>query len=188
MTQSFEAPSDGTSFHQPLIDMVKGFIHFPKLLVVIVNGPAIGIAATVIAVADIIYASEKAYFYTPFTRLGLCAEGCSSLTFPRILGTSKATEMLTLNHKLSAEEAYQFGYVAKVYRDEQEIWDTLKEIAQLPIGSIIANKKLMRKFTVKELEQANDNEVEELKRRFESEEALQALVNFQQAKKPKNKL
>ena len=168
--------------------MVQAFIHFPKLLVALVNGPAIGIAATIIAVCDIIYASEKAYFYTPFTRLGLCAEGCSSLTFPRILGSSKATEMLTLNHTMTADEAYNFGFVAKVYQDKKEIWDLLKEIAQLPIGSIMANKKLMRRFTIKELEEANKNEAEELSRRFETEEALEAMIRFQQSRKPKNKL
>lgn len=70
MTQSFEFPSDGTSVHAPLISMVQAFIRFPKLLVAIINGPAIGIAATVIALCDIIYASENAYFYTPFTALG----------------------------------------------------------------------------------------------------------------------
>jgi len=188
LTQNIEPPPEGQTLQTPLIEMTQAFIHFPKLLVAIVNGPAIGIAATIVAVCDIIYASEKAYFYTPFTRLGLCAEGCSSLTFPRILGTSKATEMLTLNHTMSADEAYKFGFVARVYKDEQEIWDIFKEIAQLPVGSIMANKRLMRRFTISELEQANKAEAAELGERMASEEAFEAMIRFQQSRKPKNKL
>lgn len=188
LTQNFDAPPDGHSIHQPLIDMVQAFIRFPKLLVALVNGPAIGIAATVIALCDIIYASENSYFYTPFTRLGLCAEGCSSVTFPKIFGTSKANEMLMLNHQMSAKEAYEFGFVAKVYKDEKEIWDKLKQIEELPIGSIIANKKLTRKFTIEELEKANLSECDQLGERFGSEEALMAMIRFQQSRKPKSNL
>lgn len=188
MTQSFEPPSDGTSIHRPVINMVQAFIRFPKLLIAIVNGPSIGIAATIIALCDVIYASEKAYFYTPFTNLGLCAEGCSSMTFPRILGTSKANEMLMLNHKMSANEAYQFGFVAEVYKDVEEVHEKLKQIGHLPVGSIKANKRLMRKFTIAELEAANLSEAEELGERFKSEEAFNAIIRFQQSKKNKSKL
>lgn len=163
--------------------MVNAFIKFPKLLVAVVNGPAIGIGGTVIALCDIIYASEQAYFYTPFTRLGLCAEGCSSVTFPRILGTSKANEMLMLNHKMTARESERYGFVAHVYKDIQEIWDKLKQIKDLPIGSIMASKSLTRKFTVKELEAASAAEAEELGRRFETEEAFNALMSFQDSRK-----
>lgn len=74
----------------PLNKMVTAFIKFPKLLIALVNGPAVGIGATILALCDVIYAAKSAYFYTPFTALGLCAEGCSSVTFPKILGTSKA--------------------------------------------------------------------------------------------------
>lgn len=171
-----------------MIDMVQAFIRFPKLLIAIINGPAIGIAATVIALCDVIYASEKAYFYTPFTNLGLCAEGCSSLTFPRIFGTSKANEMLMLNHKMTASEAYQFGFVAEVYKDVQTIHEKLKQVGQLPLGSIMANKRLTRKFTIKELEAANLSEADELAGRFQSEEALMAMIRFQESKANKSKL
>lgn len=171
----------------PMIVLVQSFIRFPKLLIGIINGPAIGIAGTVIALCDILYMSENAYIYTPFTNLGLCAEGCSSLTFPKILGTSKANEMLQLNHKLTAQEAYNFGFVAAVYKDVSEVWKKLEQISDLPIGSIIANKKLTRKFTIEELEKANYAEADALSERFGSEEALMAMMNFQ-SRRAKSKL
>ena len=187
LTQKFEIPSDG-SFYDPLKYMVEAFIRFPKLLIGIINGPAIGIGATILALCDILYASEKAYFYTPFTNLALCAEGCSSVTFPRILGTSKANEMLNLNHKMSAKEAHAFGFVSHVYKSEQEVWDKLEQIKEFPLGSILANKKLSRKFTISELENANNNEIECLTERMYSGDALAAMVKFQDSRQSKSKL
>ncbi|CRK88666.1 CLUMA_CG002355, isoform A [Clunio marinus] len=188
ITQSYELPADGSSLYKPLDDMVKAYVRFPKLLIAVVNGPAIGIAATTVALCDIIYAHDSAYFYTPFTNLGLCAEGCSSLTFPQILGTSKAIELLSLNHKMSAQEAHAFGFVASVYNDEKEIWNKIQKIGDLPIGSIMSNKKLTRRFKIEELEEANDREIKELEVRQTSEEALMAILKFQESRKPKNKL
>jgi len=185
LTQDFGGgPAEG---HRILANMIEAYIKFPKLLISIINGPAIGIAGTTAALCDVVYMHENAYIYTPFGHLGLCAEGCSSFTFPAILGTSKATEMLTLNHKMSAKEAHEFKFVSEVYSDEKVIWEKLKSIEMLPLGTIIANKKLMRRFTTQQLLEANRSEIAELALRFESEEALTALLNFQ-ASKQKGKL
>lgn len=50
------------NFETVLHDYIKAFITFPKLLVAIVNGPAIGIAATTLALCDLVFASENVSF------------------------------------------------------------------------------------------------------------------------------
>lgn len=166
------------------IEAFKGFVDaliiFPKPLVAIVNGPAIGIGATMLGLFDMIYASETAYFYTPFSNLGLIAEGCSSYTFPRILGNSKAGEMLYLGYKMSAAEAKQYNFVSDVYASDEldKIWHFLEKVSSLSMNSILKTKALIRKWNQKTLLEVNDVESKELLKIWESPELGERLLNF----------
>lgn len=167
--------------NQRLYNMVKAFYSFSKLLIGVINGPAIGIAATTVMLCDVLYMVDTAYFYTPFSALGLCAEGCSSYTFPKLMGRSKASEMLLLNHKMSAQEALQFNVVAELYKQEEfesKLWPRILKYGELPAGSVKATKQLMKRFELEELERANRNELEALAERWTTEEAIQAVMNF----------
>jgi len=168
-----------------LKSMISAFIQFPKLLIAVVNGPSIGIAATTAALCDVVYATDNAYFYTPFTLLGLCAEGSSSYTFPRILGTSKASEMLLLNHKMSAAEALKFNFVSEVFTTSElatKLWPRIENYATLPKDSMRVSKKLLKKFDLVELEKACDDEMVELYKRQDSDEFMNAVINFMNRK------
>ncbi|KAM9333442.1 enoyl-CoA delta isomerase 2 isoform 1-T1 [Pholidichthys leucotaenia] len=114
---------------------VKAYIEFPKPLVAVVNGPAVGISVTVLGLFDLVYATERATFHTPFSQLGQSAEGCSSYTFPKIMGHAKASEMLLFNKKLTAAQACDLGLVTEVFPDssfQSEVWTRLRAYAKLP--------------------------------------------------------
>lgn len=112
--------------------------------------------------------------------MGLCAEGCSSYTFPKLLGKSKASEMLMFNHKLSAKEALQFGFIAEIFEPNaiESIWTKIEKFGELPVNSVAACRKLIQTFDQDILEQVNLNENEELTKRWKSGEAIEAIMAF----------
>ncbi|KAM8966969.1 enoyl-CoA delta isomerase 2-like [Pelodytes ibericus] len=176
---------NGVEFTSPFRAFVKQFIDFPKPLVAVVNGPAIGIGVTILGLFDLVYASDQATFQTPFSRLALFPEGCSSYTFPKIMGTAKAIEVLIFNRKLTAYEACDLGLVTEVFPDhsfQQEVWTKLKDYAKLPKNCLVFSKQLIRNVEKEQLHATCDRECKLLSERSHSEEAMAAVKNFLQRK------
>uniref|UniRef100_A0A0N5B550 Enoyl-CoA delta isomerase 2, mitochondrial n=1 Tax=Strongyloides papillosus TaxID=174720 RepID=A0A0N5B550_STREA len=161
--------------------LIEKLINHTKLLIGLVNGPAIGIACTMLGLFDLVLASDKAYFYTPFTALGLSPEGCSSVLFPQILGHSKAAQLILFSDKMSAEEAYMGGLVSTIYKDN-EFMERCKERIKryeenLCMDSVITSKSMIRSRAVKDkLIAINNWEKEKLNEQMEKEECQDFLM------------
>ncbi|CAD7002478.1 enoyl-CoA delta isomerase 2, mitochondrial isoform X2 [Ceratitis capitata] len=171
-------------------EMVSALIDCTKLTIALINGPCIGIGATLTALCDIVWCSSTAYFLTPFTKLGLVTEACSSYTFPLILGRSKANEMLLLSEKMTAQEAYNHSFVSKIFEPaelETNIWPKLREFSELPPESLQTSKRLIRQHERDTIYRSLNAESEELYKRLLSEEFTNALVAFAN-RKNKSKL
>ncbi|KAL9048536.1 MAG: hypothetical protein Q9162_007665 [Coniocarpon cinnabarinum] len=89
----------------------------PKILITALNGPAVGISAANTAHADFVYAAPHAYLLTPFTSLGLVAEGGASRTFVERLGVGKANEALMMSRKIECDDLVKTGFVNAVFED-----------------------------------------------------------------------
>ncbi|XP_055451108.1 enoyl-CoA delta isomerase 2 [Psammomys obesus] len=164
-----------------LRDFVNSFIDFPKPLVAVVNGPAVGISVTLLGLFDAVYASDRATFHTPFSHLGQSPEACSSYTFPKMMGSAKASEMLLFGKKLTAREAWAQGLVTEVFPEstfEEEVWSRLKTYAKLPPNAMRISKELIRKNVKEKLHAVNDEECTTLKARWLSEECINAIMSF----------
>ncbi|XP_042536249.1 enoyl-CoA delta isomerase 2 [Dipodomys spectabilis] len=164
-----------------LRQFVDCFIDFPKPLIAVVNGPAVGIPVTLLGLFDAVYASDRATFHTPFSHLGQTAEGCSSYTFPKIMGPAKATEMLIFGKKLTAREACAQGLVTEVFPEstfQKEVWARLKAYAKLPPNAMKISKELIRSNEKEKLHAINAEECTILQGRWLSDECMNAIVNF----------
>ncbi|XP_067107736.1 enoyl-CoA delta isomerase 2, mitochondrial [Osmerus mordax] len=164
---------------------VKAYIDFPKPLIAVINGPAVGVSVTLLGLFDIVYATERATFHTPFSQLGQSPEGCSSYTFPKMMGVAKASEMLLFNKKLSAHQACVQGLVTEVFPDSSfnnEVWTRIKAYAKLPRNSLALSKQLIRQTEKERLYDVNNQEVERLVERWLSDECMQAIMSFFQTK------
>jgi len=164
---------------------IAAYINFPKPLIAAINGPAIGVAVTVLGLFDTVYASNKATFTTPFSRLGQSPEGCSSYTFPKIMGHAKACEMMLFNKKLTSQEALDCGLVTRLFNHdnfEEEVSKQVKEMASLPVNSLIYSKALMRDHEKELLHKVNVAECDRLVERWPSEDCVNAVMKFFQDK------
>ncbi|XP_039078678.1 enoyl-CoA delta isomerase 2 [Hyaena hyaena] len=164
-----------------LRNFVGCFIDFPKPLIALVNGPAVGIPVTILGLFDIVYASDRATFHTPFSHLGQSPEGCSSYTFPKIMGPSKAAEMLIFGKKLTAAEACAQGLVTEVFPDstfQKEVWTRLKAYSKLPPNAMRISKQVIRNGEKEKLHAVNAEESRILQERWLSDECMNAIMNF----------
>jgi enoyl-CoA hydratase/carnithine racemase len=79
-----------------------------------INGPAVGIGATLPLWWDVRLASDKARIGFVFTRRGLTPEAMSTWILPRLVGMSRALELLLSARILDAQEALAYGIVGRV--------------------------------------------------------------------------
>jgi len=169
--------------------LIQSFIRFDKPLVAAVNGPAVGVACTTLQLCDVIYSVDEATFHVPFMQLGFCAEGCSSLLFPMVMGTSKANEMLLMGKKLNAVEAQQCGFISEHFpaaEFREQVLSRTRRMAKFPPMALRQTKGLMRHAARQTLLETNERELTLLLERFQSEECHLAVMQFvmeQQARK-----
>jgi peroxisomal 3,2-trans-enoyl-CoA isomerase len=97
------------------LNITHAFYSHPKILVTALNGPVIGLSAALIAFSDFIYSVPDAFLLTPFSSLGLVAEGGASRAFVTRMGISKANEALIMSKRISASELLHVGFVNKIF-------------------------------------------------------------------------
>lgn len=85
-----------------------------KPVIAAINGAAVGIGATMTLPMDIRIASEKARIGFVFGRLGIVPEACSTWFLPRVVGLSRALELVYSADILDAEQAQEAGLVREV--------------------------------------------------------------------------
>jgi peroxisomal 3,2-trans-enoyl-CoA isomerase len=105
------------------------FLDLDKPILVAANGPALGASVTSAVLCDGIIASQRATFSTPFAALGATPEGCSSVTFPRLIGDAAPRMLGEEGFVPTADEALQIGLVQWVVPHE-DLLDEAKKIAR----------------------------------------------------------
>ena len=80
-----------------------------------INGPAVGIGASMTLPMDIRIAADNARIGFVFTRRGLVPESCSSWFLPRIVGISQAAEWVYSGRVFDAQEALGAGLLRSVH-------------------------------------------------------------------------
>ena len=106
-----------------------------KPVIAAINGPAVGIGATMTLPMDVRLASEKARIGFVFGKIGVVPEACSTWFLPRIVGISRALEWVYTADILTAAEAHEGGLVRSVHPA-----DELLEAAYALARRFVANR------------------------------------------------
>jgi enoyl-CoA hydratase len=117
---------------------------FPVPVIAAVNGFALGGGCELSLACDLRIASDKAVFGQPEVGLGICAGFGATQRLPRIIGSTKAKELLFTGNRIKAEEALVMGLVNAVYPGEQ-LMDKAIELAK----KIAANAPIAVRATKK---------------------------------------
>ncbi|KDN47341.1 ClpP/crotonase [Tilletiaria anomala UBC 951] len=87
----------------------------PKILIGALNGPAIGIFATLLGHCDLIYSFKEFWLSTPFMGLALVSEGAAALAFAKKMGLGRAQVALLEGKKMEAEDLRQCGFITHIF-------------------------------------------------------------------------
>ena len=105
----------GDSLREKYNPMIRQIRQMEKIIVAAVNGVAAGAGCNLALACDLRVASEDAKFIQSFVRVGLAPDSGGSFILPRLVGLSKAMELLLLGDTLDAKEAQRIGLVARVF-------------------------------------------------------------------------
>ena len=119
----------GASLREKYNPMIRQIRQMEKIVIAAVNGVAAGAGCNLALACDLRVASEEAKFIQSFVRVGLAPDSGGSFILPRLVGLSKAMELLLLGEPVDAQEAHRIGLVAKVF-SSAEFAKSAKEIAE----------------------------------------------------------
>ncbi len=120
-----------------------------KPVIAAINGPAVGVGATMTLPMDVRLAAEEARIGFVFARRGIVPEACSSWFLPRVVGISRAMEWVATGRVFSAQEALEGGLVRSLH-PAGELLDAAHALAReiaansAPVSVALARRMLWR--------------------------------------------
>jgi enoyl-CoA hydratase/carnithine racemase len=120
-----------------------------KPVIAAINGAAVGIGATMTLPMDVRIASTKARIGFVFGRIGIVPEACSTWFLPRIVGMSRALELVYSADILDAHAAEEHGLVRSVHEPEELLpaaYDLARRFTahRSPVATALARQMMYR--------------------------------------------
>src|ERR671917_6816 len=142
------APDDGMpdirkELHELYHPIIAGVRRLEKPVVAAVNGPPVGIGASLALACDLVLAAESAYLGLAFVNIGLMPDGGSTLFVPAAVGKARAFQMALLGERIEASRALDWGLVNFVHPDDRlmdEADALVRQLAAVPTRSYAGSK------------------------------------------------
>lgn len=138
--------------YNPIITRIRSI---EKPIIAAVNGVAAGAGANIALACDIVVANEKVSFIQAFSLIGLIPDSGGTFFLPRLIGFQKASALMMLGDKISAEEAEQMGMIYKVFSIEsfeEEVQKLALKLANMPTKALGLIKKSLNQSLTNNLD------------------------------------
>lgn len=158
-----------------------------KPVIAAVNGPAAGAGLSLALCADLRIAAEKATFTTAFSAIALSPDTGMSWHLPRLVGATKAAELLMLSPTLSAPDALSLGLVSQVVPADDLAATAHETAARLAAGPTLAFAAIRRLLRFAEQHDLVETMAEEhvlIERAGDSADHCSAVQAFLEKRKP----
>ena len=129
--------------YNPIIRKIR---YLSKPVIAAVNGVAAGAGANIALCCDIVLATKSASFIQAFSKIGLIPDSGGTYFLPRLIGMQKATALMMLGDKISAEEAEKMGMIYRFFPDEiflLEVEKIANTLAQMPTKGLALTKQAL---------------------------------------------
>jgi enoyl-CoA hydratase/carnithine racemase len=127
-------------------ELVINMVRCRVPVIAAVNGPAVGLGCSVIALSDVVYMAESAYLADPHVTVGLVAADGGPLTWPLHTSLLLAKEYAFTGERITAARAAQIGLANHVCPDHEVVPSALAaahKIAALPRQAVEATKRVL---------------------------------------------
>lgn len=127
-------------------EIVLAIRKLEKPVVAAVNGVAAGAGANIAFVCDVVVAHKSATFMQAFSKIGLIPDSGGTFTLPRLIGWQKASALMMLGDKVSAQEAERLGMIYKVLSADEFEAESLKiatKLSNMPTKGLAYTKQLL---------------------------------------------
>ena len=154
-----------------------------KPVIAAINGPAVGVGATMTLPMDVRLAAEDARIGFVFARRGIVPEASSSWFLPRVVGISRAMEWVATGRVFSAEEALQAGLVRSLHPGA-ELLGAARELAReivenaAPVSVALARRMLWRMLGAEHPMVAHRADSRAMFYRGQSADAVEGVTSF----------
>jgi enoyl-CoA hydratase/carnithine racemase len=126
--------------------VVEGMVKCRIPLIAAVNGPAVGLGCSIVALSDIVYMAESAHLADPHVMVGLVAADGGAVTWPLLMSLQLAKEYALTGDRIPAARAAQIGLANHVVPDD-EVLDAAMACAQrllkLPFQAMLDTKRAL---------------------------------------------